>query len=188
MPCALKWRRSVHVRVRQTAPSRRLLSIGVFLSAALTSSGALAERDGKYLYVLTCSGCHRMEGSASREGRVPALAGSIGHFMKTPEARNFLPQAPGIMTSGLNDRDVQALMNWMVPALAGSSLSETFQPYSLDEMAGRAKPNRTISLPRARRSRSSSRIWATTWRPTERSHPLRRPTSSCHLNQLQNHF
>jgi len=66
---------------------------------------------------------------------VPALAGSIGHFMKTPEARNFLPQAPGIMTSGLNDRDVQALMNWMVPALAGPSLMGEFQPYSQDEIA-----------------------------------------------------
>jgi mono/diheme cytochrome c family protein len=114
---------------------RLLLSIGVFALAGLVSDGALAGRDGKYLYVLTCSGCHGVEGLASKEGRVPALAGSIGHFMKAPEARNFLPQAPGIMTSGLNDRDVQALMNWMVPALSGPSLSGGFEPYSLEEIA-----------------------------------------------------
>lgn len=112
-----------------------LLSIGVFILAGIASSSALAQRDGKYLYVLTCSGCHGTDGAASEGGRVPALAGSIGHFMKTPEARNFLPQAPGILTSGLNDRDVQTLMNWMVPALAGPSLAGEFRPYSEDEIA-----------------------------------------------------
>ena len=107
-----------------------LVSLSLLAAPPASATG----RDGRYLYVLTCSGCHGIDGSASKEGRVPALSGSIGHFMKTPEARNFLPQAPGIMTSGLNDRDVQALMNWMVPALAGSSLPETFQPYSLEEI------------------------------------------------------
>jgi len=105
------------------------------LSVLAASPASATGRDGKYLYVLTCSGCHGAEGAASDEGRIPALAGSIGHFMKTPEARNFLPQAPGIMTSGLSDRDVQALMNWMVPALSGSSLSSEFKPYSESEIA-----------------------------------------------------
>ena len=34
----------------------------------------------------------------------------------------------------LKDQQVTALMNWLVPALSGSSLSETFQPYSVDEI------------------------------------------------------
>lgn len=108
-----------------------------FLSLLLlaASPASATGRDGKYLYVLTCSGCHGVDGLALKEGRVPALAGSIGHFMKTPEARNFLPQAPGILTSGLSDRDVQALINWMVPAFSGNSLSGPFQPYTQEEIA-----------------------------------------------------
>jgi mono/diheme cytochrome c family protein len=103
---------------------------------ALFATGAAAEPDGRYLYVLTCSGCHGTQGAASEEGRIPALAGSIGHYMKTPQARQFLPQAPGIMSSGLKDEQVTALMNWMVPALAGESLAAPFKPYSVDEIAG----------------------------------------------------
>ena len=108
-------------------------AISALLAFAMVGS-ALAEPDGRYLYVLTCSGCHGVDGAASKEGRIPALAGSVGHFMKTPEARRFLPQAPGIMNSGLKDQQVTALMNWLVPALSGSSLSEAFEPYSVDEI------------------------------------------------------
>lgn len=122
----------------------RRLNIGATLMglAIAATNGAQAEPDGRYLYVLTCSGCHGIDGAASEGGRIPALAGSVGHFMKTPEARQFLPQAPGIMNSGLKDDQVTALMNWLVPALAGDSLSVKFEPYSIEEIAAsrRAKP------------------------------------------------
>jgi cytochrome c553 len=120
----------------------RSACLAFIVLAPLFTTNASADPDGRYLYVLKCSGCHGMQGTASEEGRIPALAGSIGHYMKTSEARQFLPQAPGIMTSGLKDDEVTALMNWMVPALAGSSLGAPFTSYSVDEIAASraAKP------------------------------------------------
>jgi mono/diheme cytochrome c family protein len=113
------------------------------LAMSLMAPGqASAQPDGQYLYVLTCSGCHGATGAASREGRIPALADSIGHYMKTEEARRFLPQAPGIMMSGLSDAQVTALVNWMVPALSGPSLAGNFKPYTVEEIRAsrEAKP------------------------------------------------
>ena len=104
----------------------------------IAAQPAAAGSDGRYLYILHCSGCHVPDGSGSAEGRIPRLDGVVGHFQKLPEGRKFVLQVPGVMNSGLKDPDVVALLNWMVPALAGSSLPETFQPYSLDEI-GRSR-------------------------------------------------
>lgn len=94
-----------------------------------------ASENGQILYRLHCSGCHGVQGNAATVGRIPALAGNVGTFMKSAESRTFLTQAPGIMNSGLNDKDVATLMNWLVPALAKESLTEPFKPYSIDEIA-----------------------------------------------------
>lgn len=111
---------------------------------------ANAAGDGQTLYVLHCSGCHGRQGSAASVGRIPALAGNVGSFMKTPEARTFVTQAPGIMNSGLNDKDVAALMNWLVPALAGASLAEPFKPYTAEEIA-HSRASRPVDFFAARR-------------------------------------
>ncbi|WP_152980012.1 cytochrome c [Mesorhizobium sp. 1M-11] len=96
---------------------------------------AAASESGQILYRLHCSGCHGLQGNAATVGRIPALAGNVGTFMKSAESRTFLTQAPGIMNSGLNDKDVATLMNWLVPALAKDSLTEPFKPYSVEEIA-----------------------------------------------------
>ncbi|MFE0018896.1 c-type cytochrome [Mesorhizobium sp. NPDC059054] len=96
---------------------------------------AAASESGQILYRLHCSGCHGLQGNAATVGRIPALAGNVGTFMKSAESRTFLTQAPGIMNSGLNDKDVATLMNWLVPALAKDSLTEPFEPYSVEEIA-----------------------------------------------------
>lgn len=96
---------------------------------------AAASESGQILYRLHCSGCHGLQGNAATVGRIPALAGNVGTFMKSEESRTFLTQAPGIMNSGLDDKDVATLMNWLVPALAKELLTEPFKPYSVDEIA-----------------------------------------------------
>src|SRR5687767_11748895 len=95
------------------------------IALALLAGPAAAGPDGQYLYRLHCSGCHGWEGAAS-EGRIPKLAGVIGHYMKDKAARTFAVQAPGIMNSGLSDEDMTALMNWLVPAFGGDSLNQPF--------------------------------------------------------------
>lgn len=109
------------------------VSLLVFMVAPIVPAAAL--ESGQILYRLHCSGCHGLQGSAATVGRIPALAGNVGTFMKSAESRTFLTQAPGIMNSGLNDKDVATLMNWLVPALAKESLTEPFKPYSAEEIA-----------------------------------------------------
>ncbi|MDQ6434411.1 cytochrome c [Mesorhizobium sp. LHD-90] len=114
----------------------RLAAVITFgLLAGLCRTGPAVAEDGRMLYMLHCSGCHGMQGTASSLGRIPPLAGAVGYYMTSPEARIFLPQAPGIMNSGLSDADVTTLMNWLVPALAKNSLIEPFRPYTVEEIA-----------------------------------------------------
>jgi hypothetical protein len=120
------------------------------LALILCASPTLAGNKGKYLYTLHCSGCHVRDGSGSAEGRIPRLAGQVGHFMKLPEGRQFLLQVPGVMNSGLGNEEIEALMNWMVPHFAGESLAGNFVPYAPDEIE-EARKNRPTDIFAARR-------------------------------------
>lgn len=111
---------------------------------------ASAAGNGRTLYVLHCSGCHGLNGDAASIGRIPALSGNIGYFMTLPQSRNLAIQAPGIMNSGLDDEDVAALLNWLVPTLAGESLAEPFKPFTADEI-GRSRATRPADFFAARR-------------------------------------
>jgi cytochrome c553 len=106
----------------------------LFVAMILAAAPAAAAGRGEYLYVLHCSGCHVRDGSGSAEGRIPRLAGQIGHFMKLPEGRRFVVQIPGVMNSGLGNEEVQALMNWLIPQFGGASLDREFVPYSVEEI------------------------------------------------------
>ncbi|MET0575377.1 MAG: hypothetical protein ABWZ83_05900 [Mesorhizobium sp.] len=117
---------------------------------AIAAQPAAAGGDGRYLYILHCSGCHVPDGSGSTEGRIPRLDGVAGHFQKIAEGRKFVIQVPGVMNSGLNDADVVALMNWLVPRFAGDSLSAPFVPYTADEVAA-ARTSRPLDIFAARR-------------------------------------
>ncbi|MCG7505926.1 c-type cytochrome [Mesorhizobium retamae] len=112
-----------------------LAALLVSMVAVVSLGSARASESGQILYRLHCSGCHGLQGNAATVGGIPALAGNVGTFMKSAESRTFLTQAPGIMNSGLNDKDVATLMNWLVPALAKGSLTEPFKPYSVEEIA-----------------------------------------------------
>lgn len=101
--------------------------------------------------MLHCSGCHVRDGSGSAEGRIPKLAGQIGHFMKLPEGRRFVLQIPGVMNSGLGDDEIEALVNWMVPHFAGASLDGEFVPYASDEVKA-ARGTRPADIFSARRA------------------------------------
>lgn len=124
-----------------------------FLLAALMffATPAQAGEVGQYLYVLHCSGCHVRDGSGSADGRIPRLAGVVGHFEKLPEGRKFILQVPGVMNSGLKDDDVAALMNWLVRNLAGDSLAGPFTPYTPAEVAN-ARTGRPKDIFAARRA------------------------------------
>ena len=120
---------------------------------AIAASGAPVEAadDGRYLYTLHCSGCHVRDGSGSEEGRIPRIAGTVGHFQKVPEGRRFILQVPGVMNSGLADSEVASLMNWLVPHFAGASQEGAFAPYTSDEVRA-ARQSRPDDIFAARRA------------------------------------
>jgi hypothetical protein len=120
------------------------------LALLLCAGQALAGDKGKYLFTLHCSGCHVRDGSGSTEGRIPRLAGQIGHFMKLPDGRRFVLQVPGIMNSGLHNAEIETLMNWLVPHFAGTSLDGDFVPYQPAEIEA-ARKNRPADIFAARR-------------------------------------
>jgi len=53
-------------------------------------------------YAVTCQGCHRADG-AGTPGTVPALAGSVGKFLRVPGGREFLVRVPGVAQAPLDD-------------------------------------------------------------------------------------
>lgn len=126
------------------------IALGLFALTFGTAQTTAAE-NGKTLYVLHCSGCHGLEGNAASIGRIPALSGNVGYFMRLPQSRSLAVQAPGIMNSGLDDKDVAALMNWLVPSLARDSLPKPFKPFTADEVA-RSRASRPADFFAARRT------------------------------------
>jgi hypothetical protein len=46
-------------------------------------------------------------------GKVPALAGTLALFMRTPEGRSYLLRVPGAANSALTDEQLAAVLNWL---------------------------------------------------------------------------
>jgi mono/diheme cytochrome c family protein len=97
------------------------------LSAALLSLAAQA--DPTQDYMLYCMGCHGAE-ARGVPGKVPALAGSIALFMRSPEGRNYLLRVPGAANSALSDAQLAAVLNWLAerypPAAAPATRGAQF--------------------------------------------------------------
>lgn len=64
-------------------------------------------------YILKCSGCHDMDGSGSAAGGIPPLPGYLGTFMNDADGRSYLMHVPGVIASGLNDKQLAVLMNYL---------------------------------------------------------------------------
>ena len=64
-------------------------------------------------YALNCQGCHLADGSGT-PGKVPALAGSLGRFLRVPGGREFLVRVPGVAGARLDDASLAALLEWTI--------------------------------------------------------------------------
>lgn len=68
-------------------------------------------------YMLHCMGCHTPDGSGE-PGRVPSVKATLVPFALLPEGRRYIVQVPGAARSPLSDRDLAAVLNWMMHNLA----------------------------------------------------------------------
>lgn len=101
-------------------------------------------------YVLHCAGCHGVDGAGVPEKYVPDLR-RLGRFLLLDGGRSFVIQVPGVMGSGLADRQVAEVVNWLLGSLARDSVPDATRPYTEGEVArARAQPLVDVAAARSR--------------------------------------
>ena len=101
--------------------------------AATTLSVEQREKRAEFNYKMFCRGCHGPAG----EGRkaVPHMNNFVGNFLQFQAGRDYLVQVPGSANAALDDEQLTEVLNWIVLNLAGESLPENFQAYSISEVS-----------------------------------------------------
>ena len=99
-------------------------------------------------YAVTCQGCHRADGTGT-PGTVPALAGSVGRFVRVPGGREFLAQVPGVAQAPLDDAALAAVLNWVLARFGGDDVPPGFAAYTADEV-GRLRRHPLVDVERVR--------------------------------------
>ncbi len=115
----------------------------------LVASSAQADSFEEHDYVLSCSGCHRMDGAGSRV--VPSLLG-MKELVDKPGAREYWIRVPGAAQAPLSDARLADLMNWLVTRFTNESPRPL---YTADEV-GRLR-QQPLRDPVAERRRISER-------------------------------
>ena len=101
-------------------------------------------------YAVTCQGCHRADGTGT-PGTVPALAGSVGKFLRVPGGREFLVRVPGVAQAPLDDAALAAVLNWMLERFGRDDVPEGVVPYAAAEV-GRLRRRPLTDVDGARRA------------------------------------
>jgi len=85
-------------------------------------------------YILMCQGCHLADGAGTPE-KVPALKNEVGRFLQVAGGREYLIQVPGTSQSPLTDKEVAAVLNWILDNFSSAELPSDFIPYTTAEVA-----------------------------------------------------
>jgi mono/diheme cytochrome c family protein len=101
-------------------------------------------------YIVHCQGCHLADGSAT-PGRIPALDGSMGRFLRVPGGREFLVRVPGTAQAPLSDGEIAELLNWMLVEFSREELPDRFERYTAEEVRQyRSEPLSKVEAERRR--------------------------------------
>ena len=106
------------------------------LAAALVAAMPVvaAERSAPVNYVLRCVGCHLQDGTGLPAAGIPDFVEKVGVFGGTETGRRYLLHVPGVINSGLSDKETAALLNYIMDTYAGASMPEAFVPFTADEV------------------------------------------------------
>lgn len=85
-------------------------------------------------YILMCQGCHLADGAGTPK-KVPALKNEMGRFLQVAGGREYLIQVPGTAQSPLTDKEVAAVLNWILHNFSSTELPADFTPYTAVEVA-----------------------------------------------------
>ncbi len=117
---------------RSVGPLLLLATLITTVTAAVPARAG--ERPPAVNYVLRCTGCHLQDGTGLPAAGIPDFVGKVGVFTDTPERRRYLLHVPGVINSGLTDRETAALLNHIMKTYAGPSLPASYTPFTAEEV------------------------------------------------------
>ena len=121
----------VTVSVRTATPACLLPAAIACLS--LAAQVAAADQTPDVNYMIHCMGCHLADGSGSPP-QVPDVRGEMGRFLAATGGREYLVQIPGAATSPISDRELAAVINYMLQTFSAATLPAAFAPFTEDEV------------------------------------------------------
>ena len=113
---------------------RAAAAFGSALAGVPVTAEAFAPRTN---YALHCQGCHLADGRET-PGLVPKLRGTVGTLAATPGGRDYLVRLPNVAAVPLDDRDLAALLDWIV--LAFGDREGRAEPFGPQEVSARRRP------------------------------------------------
>lgn len=116
----------------------------------LPVTGAADGNSPSINYMLHCQGCH-LPGGVGHPGIVPNMRDRVGLFLRSKAGRAFLVQVPGVAQSSLNDADLAAVMNWMLPEFDPTNVKPDFKKFTAAEV-GKYRPIPMRDLSQRRRA------------------------------------
>ena len=123
-------------------------TLGRQVPARTDAPAVAATTSVRSLYIVHCAGCHGRDGAGSTLGGVPDMR-RLGQFLRLDGGREFVVKVPGVMGSGLSDREVAAVTNWVLGTLAPDSVPAGHAPYEEAEVQ-RARETPLVDVAAAR--------------------------------------
>nr|WP_295887434.1 hypothetical protein [uncultured Devosia sp.] len=108
---------------------------GLALALIFAMPVVAAERSAPVNYVLRCLGCHLQDGTGLPSAGIPDFVGKVGVFARSDNGRRYLLHVPGVINSGLGNKETADLLNYIMNTYAGESMPEAWKPFTADEVA-----------------------------------------------------
>jgi mono/diheme cytochrome c family protein len=112
------------------------LALGLLLSGLASRAGA--DQPAAVNYLIHCAGCHLADGSGSPP-QVPDVRGEMGRLLAVPGGRQYLIQVPGAATAPVSDRELAAVVNYMLASFNSGTMPAGFEPFTGAEVGGLRK-------------------------------------------------
>lgn len=113
-----------------------LLVVGAGVHADERGYDPAAAREA---WTLNCMGCHTSDAHGI-SGKVPPLAGELGHFVRLADGREFVMRVPGASNSSLTDAELANVLNWLIDTRNADTRPADFRPFTAQEVAARRRP------------------------------------------------
>jgi mono/diheme cytochrome c family protein len=123
--------------------------MAALVALAAWMPAARADLSARANYMIHCQGCHMADGSG-REPDVPSLA-PLGRFTALDAGRRYLTQVPGASQAPISDRELAAVLNWVLVTYSAAALPPDFLGYTEEEVA-RSRHDRPLDILAVRRS------------------------------------